>query len=192
MRGCRDCLALVLVLGCGDNTRLAPIDAAEPPPEADAPPYVCWYDPPYTPGGTIKLGTGAVTFEPMPDMPQLEPPGMQIPAFDLAVNAQITGLAPGNPNDPLDPGNPHTRFRGFFVDNGESVYPAIGPCGVRLGYVPAGSGTFTMARGTPLAFDPIYTGTDLFGRQVHIILEIIDANLNYAIDEKTVTLQPPP
>jgi hypothetical protein len=117
---------------------------------------------------------------------------MQIPAFDLAVNAQMTGLVPGNPLDVLDPSNPHTRFRGFFVDTGESVYPAVGPCGVRLAYMPVDATTYTMVRGTPLPFDPIYTGTDLFGRQVHIILEIIDANMHYAIDERTVTLQPPP
>ena len=90
MRG-RYGLALVLLVGCGDNTQLAAVDAAVPP-EADSPPSVCWYEPSeYTPGGTITLGTGPVTFEPMPDDPVLEPPGMQIPASVFQTIVEIGG-----------------------------------------------------------------------------------------------------
>jgi hypothetical protein len=190
MRGCRHCLALVLLAGCGDNTQVTLDDA---PVVVDVPPSgPCWFDPPYNPAGSIVLGTGSMTFEPMPDMPNLEPPGQQVPSYDLAVNAQMTGLEPGNPIDPLDPHNPRTRFRGVFVDTGASIYPALGPCGVRVAYSPASGATFELSRGTPLVFDPALTGTDLFGREVRVTVEIIDANMHYAIDEKVVTLQPPP
>ena len=147
----------------------------------------CWLDT-YTPGGAVQLGTGATTFIAMPDNIELEY-GTQN-GFDIPVNAQMTGLMPGTPNDPLDPNNPRTRFHGYFVDTGVLANP--GRCGVRLGYAPSTGGWYSMVHGSSVVFDPALTGKDLFGRQVRVVLEVIDGAGNYATTEKIVTCQPPP
>ena len=189
MIGGRIYVAIVLlssVLGCGDDgPSTTPMPDSSTDVSIDAPMSApCWFDT-YTPAGTIALGTGN-DYVPMGDHVNLEYGSQN--GFHIPVHARITGLAPGNPTDPLDEGNPRTRFHGFFVATGEPVNP--GRCGIRLGYVPNG-GAFDLARGSAILFDTALTGVDLFGIQVRVVVEIIDASGNYAIDEKVVTCDPP-
>jgi hypothetical protein len=188
-------LSLVLVLGCGDNHPAHGPDggphgtgdaASDGPPTTTA----CWDDV-YTPAGSATLGTGMLGFQPLPASIELEY-GTQSVAFDLPVNAHMDGLYPGDPGNILDLSNPRTRFHGYFVDTGVLANP--GRCGTRIGYLPARGGGpgFEMEIGAPLVFPESYTSTDLFNRQIHIVLEIIDAAGNYATDEGTVTMLQPP
>lgn len=183
------CVVLGGAIGCGgpashaddggDDVADASIDSPKSRP--------CWLDT-YTPAGSIKLGTGANQYIPMPDHIALEF-GTQL-GYDIPVHAEMMGLMPGNPIDTLDPANPHTRFHGFFVDTGDPVNP--GRCGTSLGYKPAAGGAFDLVTGAAVIFDNSLTATDLMGRQVRVVVEIIDAAGNYATDEKIVTCDIPP
>lgn len=170
------------VIACHEGSTNGPHDGASAIDAIDAPPQPCWLDT-YTPAGTVTLGTGATQYMPMPDMVPLEYGSQD--GFDIPVNAQITGLLGGNPSNPLDPSNPRTRFHGFFTD-GSPINP--GNCGIRIGYQADG----TMAHGSAILFDTSLQMCDLFGLQVHIVVEIIDSAGHYATDQKDVICEPPP
>jgi hypothetical protein len=179
---------LVLLLGaCGQGGGGAG-DAAVDDAPTDAPRGPCWSTDGSQPRGTITLGTGQTTFMPMPDQQPLEygPQG----GFDIQVNAQMTGLLPGNPANILDPDNPRTRFRVFFVDTGESINRGV--CPFRLAYVPAATpGTYVLQVGTAVQYEVCYGSQGIFGRQVKVVLEILDSDGGYATTEKIVTpIQP--
>jgi hypothetical protein len=179
--------SLMLAVGCGDNIKLASDAQQQPDVDAAKMSSPCWLDT-YTPGGSVELGTGELQFTPMGDQVALEY-GSQL-GFDIPVNSRITGMLPGNPSDPLDPNNPRTRFHGYFMDTGAAINP--GRCGIRLGYVPSSASTFDLVHGGAILFDTSLTGTDLFGRQVLVVLEVIDSAGNYATTQKVVTCEPPP
>ena len=186
----RCCFLTVLLsgaIGCGNNAS-TPDDAVDASILIDSPmSSPCWLDA-HTPGGTVQLGTGTFQYTPMADHVALEF-GTQL-GFDIPVHAEMTGLLPGNPKDTLDPSNPRTRFHGFFVDTGESINP--GRCGMRLAYVPAAGSAYDLLRGSAILFDVTLTEADLFGREVRVVVEVIDSNANYAMDEKIVICDPPP
>jgi hypothetical protein len=159
------------------------IDAAQSEPDARGP---CWPTEGLQPRGTIEPGIGDV-FQPMPDDVPLFY-GAQ-GGFGLMVHARMTGLQPGNPTDVLDPSNPRTRFRTFFVDTGEPTNEG-GLCPFRVAYVPDGDG-YVVRNSLALVFNVCWGSQGLFGRRLRIDLEIIDADGGYAKTEKIVTLTAP-
>ncbi len=140
--------------------------------------------------GSIELGTGEGGFEPMPDEVRLVygPQG----GFHIVGHARITGLTPGNLVDPADPSNPTTRFRAIFVDTGESTNPDVSAtsCGLRLGYQTSGS-TATFPSFVEIRYDVALAPSQIFDRDVRVIVEIIDSTGGYARDEKIVTPHEP-
>src|SRR5262249_29652407 len=109
----------------------------------------CWPADGTQPRGTIELGTGTTTYMSMPGQLELEY-GTQ-GGFDIQVNAKMSGLQPGNPAVILDPSNPRTRFRGFYVDTGGPINNGL--CPFRLGYVPAGGDMYVFPMGARLLYD---------------------------------------
>ncbi|MBA3819269.1 MAG: hypothetical protein H0X17_10285 [Deltaproteobacteria bacterium] len=146
----------------------------------------CWPMEAATPGGEVELGTGIGGFEPLPASLRFIQ-GTQGGTF-LVVNARIRGLAPGNPNDFFDPGNPKTLFTAIEFD-GTEIRP---PCPGTLGYVPAGPDHFERARAQYLEFLPYEVGSRAFNTNVRLVVEIIDANGRYARDERVVFAEAPP
>jgi hypothetical protein len=172
---------LCSTIGCGHEARavsdaaIAPLDAAP-----------CWFDT-YTLGGTVELGTGDVqaAFTPMPDsVPIIPTPQL---GYAIMVDAQMTGMIPGNVNDLLDPSNPRTRFQAFFVDTGAQA--TSGHCGIRLAYRSSNGTDFELPEVTTLPFAIGVTESELVGRQLRVVVEIIDAASTYARDEKVITCQ---
>src|SRR5437870_334641 len=103
--------------GCGNSPKscLGKVDPAQ-----------CWPELATFPQGSAELGTGRDAFEPMPDLVQLEygPQG----GFNVVANVQMTGFAPGNPQNVLDDRNPRTRIREFFADTNVSLdYSVVCP-----------------------------------------------------------------
>lgn len=98
------------------------------------------------------LGTGELEFEPLADGDEiyvvLGPQG----GYHLNGSVRVQGVAPGNPDDLLDPDNPTTEFRAFAGDR----------------RVDAGGASYT--QGLDPAPDP-YHG-QMVGRRV--ILDILD------------------
>ena len=154
------------------------------------------------------LGTGVSTYEPMPDMVALEY-GTQAAGYDLPVHAKISGLAPGNPLDALERGNPWTRFHVYCLDSsgscdatttctvpadcfgGQCLTPVNpGHCGSRIGYVASGS-DYVLGHSLAMAFQNGLTQSDLQGKQVLVTVEVEDSAGHYAMDQKTVTLIAP-
>jgi hypothetical protein len=206
MRSTSALVACVVAVGCGSGGGNAPHDSVP----IDTAPQPCWLDT-YTPGGSVELGTGIVQYMPMPDTIELEY-GTQVVGYDMPVSAQITGLVPGNANDPTDPANPRTRFHGFFYDtptacgpgntcatgqqcvSGNCLVPVnAGKCGARLGYVPASGSTTTynLARSLAIPFDSSLKYADVQGRKILVVVEIIDSQGLYATAQKLVTCSAP-
>jgi len=166
--------------GGGDDDPVA--DAAPVAPDM-GPRGPCWSTEGSVPRGTIELGTGVQSFTPMPTQQPTEY-GSQ-GGFDIQVNARMTGLKPGNLSDILDPGNPKTRFRAFFVDNGVSVNR--GECAFRLAYKDMGNGVFELQTGTSLIYDVCFQAQGVLNHDVKIVLEILDADGGYASVEQIIT-----
>ncbi|MDB4961848.1 MAG: hypothetical protein JWP01_1847 [Myxococcales bacterium] len=172
----RRLLALtVVVAGCSDQ-----------PGAPDARPP-CWIPEATTPGGSLELGTGEFGFEPMPD-PLRVVYGSQ-GGFHMVVNTRVTGMLAGNPSDVNDPGNPRTRFRAFFVDTGVNVNGA--ECPIRLAYKPSAGSTQELLVSSAILFEIGYPEHLIFGREIRIEAEIIDAAGTYARDEKTIRCAAP-
>jgi len=152
-------------------------------PEPDGPKQPCWSTDGSQPRGTIALGTGFTSFTAMPTQQPLEY-GSQ-GGFDIQVNARMTGLQPGNPAEILDPSNPKTRFRAFFVDTGASVNR--GTCAFRLAYVPVGGNVYELQMGTSLIFDTCFQSQGVLNHDLRVQLEILDSDGGYAMVEQIVT-----
>jgi hypothetical protein len=183
-------LVTIALVACGDNYN--PVGQPDADSGIDAqnlPHKWCWKDF-YAYGGTLALGTG----QPFMQMPDPLPThyGTQN-GFDIPVNARITGLQPGNPSDPLDLANPHTRFRAYYVDTGAPIATG-GSCGISVGYAPSSTtpGAYELALPSAIEFPVGLPESEIFGRQVYVLAEIIDAAGYYAVEEKLVTLAPPP
>lgn len=199
-------ICLVALAGCGHNAATSDAGSGSGSDALISQP--CWVDQ-HTPGGSVALGTGITDYVPMPDMVELEY-GTQAAGYDLPVNSKIDGLVPGNPDDPLDPINPRTRFHVYFLDssgtcdpmnsctapadclNGACLTP-INPshCGSRLGYIASGS-DYVLGHALAMAFDNGLMQSDLQGKQVIVTVEVVDSVGNYSMDQKMVTLIAPP
>jgi hypothetical protein len=166
-----------------------PIDAAGVPADA-RPSSDCWPADDAQLRGTIELGTGESGFVPMPDDVQLVFGSQN--GFHIVGHARITGLAAGDPDNPLDPANPTTRFRAIFADTGESINPTVTAtsCGTRLGYTQAGPGTVFPAS-VEIRYDVAIAPESIFERDVRVIVEIIDSTSAFARSEKIVTPHQP-
>jgi hypothetical protein len=157
------------------------IDAAQLEPDASSGP--CWPTEGLQPRGTIEPGIGD-QYQPMPDEVPLFY-GAQ-GGFGMRVHARMTGLVPGNPSDILDPSNPRTRFRTFFVDTGLPTNEG-GLCPFRHAYVPDGNGGYVVQTGLALVFNTCWGSQGLIGNPIRVELEIIDADGGYARTEKIVS-----
>jgi hypothetical protein len=164
----------LLVAACGGG-HASPADAPGP----------CW---PLeaTPGGQAELGTGDITFEPFPAMLPIIRDGSQSDPY-LAVHARIHGLPPGNPNDILDPGNPHTKTDATIDELGLKLGVE---CPGSLAYVASpegGAGAFDLIHSLRIGFGTMPLA-QVVGKQVRITLVVVGSNGLYAQDTKLATL----
>jgi hypothetical protein len=173
-------------LGCGDNHESSLVDAAAI--DAAPPRGPCWPIDTATPKGSIQLGKGIDAFEPMPEeLPLVY--GVQ-GGFHIEARSKIWGLAPGDPSDVLGSVNPYTYFRAYSVD-GQRTNDV--PCPGRAPYVPDPSGDGdVLVSYTEIRFPETLGPSDLFDRQYHVVVEVIDATGGYAWDEKIITARAPP
>ena len=185
-------IAAALLSGCGDDD--GPGDGGDGS-ESDAAtvckpigdPDECFPIEASHPEGSVELGTGFDGWRPM-DEEELLSYGLQ-GGFHFNVHARMSGLAPGNPSNSLDECNPRTRFRAFFEDG--THINAGGECPLLLGYTPE-NGEYVLAAGPlELQFDTCLRSEDLFGREFRLVVEVIDAEGRYAIDEQLVTARAP-
>jgi hypothetical protein len=167
----------LLLAACGGNEHPAP-DAVP-----DAGP--CW---PLTatPGGQVELGTGDITFEPMPAvLPIINNLSQSDPHLQL--HARIRGFPPGNPNDAFDPRNPRTMLGAEIPELGLVLNPEI-QCPASLAYVASPEpGAFDLVHSIPRGFGNFPIG-QASGKQAHITIEVVGSNGLYAKDERLVTL----
>lgn len=152
---------------------------------ADAPPGPCWpLD--AMPGGQAELGTGDIAFEPMPAMLPIMRNGSQADAF-LQIHARINGLPPGNPDDLLDPRNPHTKVGAMIDELGLTLGVE---CPASLGYVASPGGGFDLVHSLRIGLGTIPLD-QVAGKQARITLVVVGANGLSAQDMKLVTLTVP-
>jgi hypothetical protein len=162
---------------CGSHDR--------PPPDAGP----CW---PLnaTPGGQVELGTGDVTFAPMPDMVAIINNLSQSDPY-LQVHSRIRGLPPGDPQNILDPGNPKTKVSAVIADLGLTLGVE---CPASFGYIASPSspqsGDFDLSpHSLRLGFGFDHPPLDqLSGKQALISIEVVGSNGRYAKADKLVTL----
>jgi hypothetical protein len=165
----------LLLAACGGNAS----------PAVDAGP--CW---PLsaTPGGQVEIGTGELTFEPLPATLSIITSSAQSDPFVL-VHARIRDLPPGNPNDIFDPRNPKTKIS--LVVNG-LTFPIGVDCPASRGYAaaPGMPGAFDMDQAIHVGF--FDTPLDqVSGMQARLTVEVVGSDRRYAKDEKLVMLMAP-
>lgn len=166
--------AILLVAACGDDGGA---------PDAEGP---CWPLEALS-GGSVELGTGDLTFEPMPATLGIISNASQSDPF-IEVHARIRGMPPGDPQDPFDPRNPRTKVAAVIEELGLSLGVE---CPASLGYVPAPEpDAFDMLHSLRIGFGftPL---ADVTGKQARITVEVVGSNKRYARDEKTVVLMAP-
>lgn len=178
-----------LLAACDSGTNLAPdgastVDAAAP----DATRYACWPPLDLEPRGTAELGAGANAFEAVGDELALEY-GVS-GGFLLTLRSRMTGVEPGNPRDILDPSNPFTRIRGYFVDTGLPLN-RLSTCGARFAYQAAAASYFELQVPLQMPIDLCWDAHHLIGQRIRIELEVADASGGYATDSRIVTLAEP-
>jgi hypothetical protein len=149
--------------------------------KADAGP--CW-PLPASPGGEVELGTGDISFEPLPAVLPLMANGSQSDPY-IAVYARIRGIPPGNPEDFFDPSNPRTKVSATIPGAGLQLGQV---CPSTIGYVPSPE---------PDAYDLLHAlrlgiGTyppgELDGAEADLVVEVVGSNGLYAKAEQTVML----
>jgi hypothetical protein len=167
--------ASLVFASCGSNDS----------PVADAGP--CW---PLnaTPGGQVELGTGDITFAPMPDMIAIISSVSQSDPY-LQVHSRIRGLPPGDPENIFDPRNPKTKVSAVIAD----LALTLGvECPASLGYIASPSspqsGDFDLSpHSLRLGFGS-FPFEQAVGKQALITIEVVGSNGRYAKAEKLVTL----
>ena len=182
------CLPLSLALvacgggGNGSDNDAAPSDDGEDDGDDDG----CdWPIESATEAGTIELGTGTSSWKPMPAELSFVL-GTQSGTF-LILHSRIKDLEPGNAENFLDPRNPKTRFSATLFDG-----TVVGrECPSTQGYKPGDDGYFERKQFQNLEFLPFSLGEVAFDTTVKLKVEIIDADGNYASDEKDVFCRAP-
>src|SRR4051794_35363501 len=123
------------------------------------------------PGGQAELGTGDIAFEPFPAMLPIIRDGSQSDPY-LAIHARIHGLPPGNPDDILDPRNPHTKTDAAIDELGLTLGVE---CPGSLGYVASpqgGAGAFDLVHSLRIGFGTMPLA-QVVGKQVRITLVVV-------------------
>lgn len=168
--------ASLLLAACGGDDG-QPVDAAPGGP--------CWpLD--AKPGGQVELGTGDLTFMPMPDVLSFISNGSQSDPY-LQVHSRIRGLPPGDANDILDPHNPKTKVSAFI---GELNLTLGVECPASLGYMASDeAGVFDMVHSLRIGLGTL-PYEQVSGKQARITIEVVGNGL-YAMDSKMVTLMTP-
>ncbi len=179
MRGPRlGAIALACIVGSGASGGCG----GDPSTPSDAGP--CWpLD--ATPGGTVAIGTGDISYEPMPDMLAIAANGSQSDPF-IQVHARMTGLPPGDPQDFFAPTNPKTMVSAVIPDLGLTL--GI-DCPATIGYVvsPDDATAFDLAHSLRIGFGTMLVAT-VVGHQATISVTVVGSNGLVATDQKTVTL----
>jgi hypothetical protein len=185
-------ISVLLLAACGDPTE-TPSDggdggAADASPDAPISTGPCWpTELPTGVTGTATLGTGFASFEAMPsELPLYY--GAQ-GGFNIVANVHMDGFNPGNPKNVLDPQNPRTRIRAFFVDTGLPLN-FYANCPFRSAYKSAAGGGYELGEGVAILFETCWRSNHLIGAQVRIDLELVDTT-NSTLDSKLVTLGSP-
>jgi hypothetical protein len=164
--------ALLLLASCGDD------GGGDFP--GDGP---CW---PIrsSPGGSVELGTGDITFEPLHDTLVVVTSARQSDPY-LQIHSRMRGMPPGVADDPLSPKNPRTKV-GVVIDE---LSLSIGlECPASLGYVPSPeAGAYDLVHSLSIGFGS-YPVDQAIGKQARITIEVVGSNRLYARDEKVVTL----
>ncbi len=171
-------LVLVCAAGCGDDHHVT-LDGGP-----------CW-PLPAKPGGSVMIGTGDFSYEPMPDTLAISRPGGSQAGAYIPINAQITGMPPGNVNDFFDPSNPKTKVSAVLVDGGMPLGVQI-DCPASIPY---------MATSEPKTYEMLHAlridrgMTDpatVANKQATLTVEVVGSNGVYAMDQKTVMMVLPP
>jgi hypothetical protein len=136
------------------------------------------------PGGSVELGTGDISFQPMPAMLPITADGSQSDPY-IELYARIRGMPPGNPEDFFDPTNPHTKMTATIP----GVNLTLGEmCPARIGYVASPeAGAYDLLHSLRLGIGT-FPASELDGQQADLDVEVVGSNGLYAKDEKTVTL----
>lgn len=136
------------------------------------------------PGGEVQLGTGDISFEPLPGELVIVRDGSQSDPF-IQLHSRVRGLPPGNPKDIFDPRNPKTKVSAVIGELGLTLGYE---CPASIGYVPAPEGgAFDLLRSLRLGFGT-FPIDDAVGKQARVTIEVVGSNGVYARDEKMVTL----
>lgn len=132
----------------------------------------------------MELGTGEITFEPLPEQLEIIRDGSQSDPF-IILHSRIRGLPPGNPDDLFDPRNPKTKLSAVIDELGLTLGYE---CPASIGYVPAPeAGAFDLIRSLRLGFGT-FPPDDAVGKQARVTIEVVGSNRLYTRTEKVVTL----
>jgi hypothetical protein len=132
----------------------------------------------------VELGTGDVTFEPLPDTLSIMT-GNQSDPF-LEVHSRIQGIPPGDPLDILARDNPKTKVTIAFLDLDLKIGLV---CPASLGYVSSSvTDSFDLVHSLRIGFGTFAVAQSANGKQAHITLEVVGDNGLYARDDKTVNV----
>jgi hypothetical protein len=138
-------------------------------------------------GGSVEAGTGELAFMPMPNMLGVVANGSQSDPY-LVINVKMKGIDPGDPQDALNPDNPHTKITGT-VDALSMTFGV--DCPARIGYMPSASqpGYLELAHGLRIGLKDKATADAVGGDMMRISVAVVDKNGTMATDEKTVIIE---
>ena len=165
-------LGFMFVAGCGSGSNAIP-DAGS-----------CWpLD--AVPGGAVTIGTGDISYAPMPDSLPIVANGSQADPF-LQVHARMMGLPPGDPQDFFSPTNPKTMVSAVIPDLGLTLGVA---CPATIGYVisPDDSSMYDLQHSLRIGLGQM-TVASVVNLHAIVTVTVVGSNGEVATDSKTVTL----
>jgi hypothetical protein len=141
------------------------------------------------PGGdpAAVIGTGELEFEPLAGGDDIYVVQGPQGGFHLNGSVRVQGVAPGNPDDLVDPDNPTTEFRAFVGD----VRVDAGGARYTQGLDPAPAPYHGQMVGRRVILD-ILDDAELDGATVRFEVTVSDVYGNSASAEVTVTTVPHP
>jgi hypothetical protein len=163
------CIALV-VAACSSE---------EPPP-----PNTCWRgEDRVREEGRVELGIGFGSFEPLDDEQEVPLEAGAQGLHHFVVNARMWDLEPGDISKSPEE-QPQTRFSAFFEDG--RVVDDL-DCSFPLFYVPRSDGGdgYDLYSGRLLVVDEELVA-DVPGQRIRIVVEVVDVEQRYAIDERWI------
>ena len=165
-------LGCMVAAGCGGGSNATP----------DAGP--CW---PLAavPGGAVTIGTGDISYAPMPDALPIVANGSQSDPF-LQVHARMMGLPPGDPQDFFSPTNPRTMVGAVIPDFGLTLGVS---CPATIGYVvsPDDPSMYDLQHSLRIGLGTMAVAS-VANHQAIITVTVVGSNGEAATDSKTVTL----